>query len=94
MTGFVEVSQNEMMVVDGGWTWTELGLAAAGGALTGAMASTVTAGATLGPSALLGACVAVVAKIIDDPYYRGGNSDENNSTPSENVTPTGPYKPC
>ena len=39
MTGFVEVSQNEMMVVDGGDFWTILGCMAGGaiGALAGGL---------------------------------------------------------
>ena len=57
MTGFAEVSQNEMMVVDGGDFWTILGCMAGGAAAGLALTGGAPAGGAIG--ALAGGLIGI-----------------------------------
>ena len=59
LNGFSEMNENQMMMIDGGYTWKNVGKAALAGAVVGALSTATPMGAVGG--ALLGAIGEMIA---------------------------------
>lgn len=63
---FEAIDANEMMAIDGGWTWKGLAAAMGSGALCGAGLGAAAGGVGAGPGAIGGALTGGIAYLITD----------------------------